>query len=438
MKTRLEGGMYSRVSKMEIGGLLSLLIVFFIGQVLLFPDRLVGPDTKKYVEIAEKQLLDGFWADPGAFGGNYWPIGYPTFLGLLARVSNDTDFILVVQAVMAVALVAIGWGLAFRLGARARMTTAVLIAANVSIWGMARTGGYEILLSLLLTTALLLLCTSLGDSELPRVDRSVILGFSSGLLMGLAILVQNKAVVLLAVTGYLAFRMGKPALASHLGGVLLALVPWSLRNQAIVGSWSPFNSNGPVNIWIGNNPDNITGGFMDPPPLPKNSAGFLDAAWTFLISQPEAGYALLLRRVVRLLEPNYIYPEQLPIPIQVGIHFWSIAVTGVLYLLLITFLFGWLWKAPRRPVGLDSMAMFVLLFYSVHLPFLAEARYMAPLIPPITVIAVATFFTLIRRGQPSLESSSPGEKGKWKSRPDGVATPHDEVTTLHREPVHDR
>jgi hypothetical protein len=361
-----------------------------LGQLAVLPPKFVGPDTGKYLEIARKQMNPEFWGDPAAFDGNYWPMLYPTFLNLLIRISGDHTFLLVLQAVMAMLLVVVTWCLAFPFGRRTRVVVAFLVAMSPAVWSIARTGGYEILLALLICTALALLRATSVPNQIREGFAPVGLGALSGVLVGLAILVQNKALIVLPVMVYLALRMGRPTLLGQLIGLVLTLLPWALRNQIVLGNPLPFTKNGPVNIWIGNNPDQTLGGFMDPPPLPPGSHSYIDATARFIISQPEASFSLLLRRLTRLLEPSYIYPDVLPIPAQIVFHGYNIVFTSTLTLLVFVYVGGWLWRSAALPQALGAIALVLTMFFAVHLPFLAESRYMAPMNPLAIVVAVPT------------------------------------------------
>lgn len=383
-------------STSELLLVISLMSLSLVGQLAILPTKFVGPDTGKYLEIARKQFESGFWADPAAFDGNYWPMLYPTFLNLVLRVSSDYDFFLVLQAVLAALLVLITWRLAFPLGRRIRITSAFLVAISPAVWSIARTGGYEILLAVILSSALLTLHATWPTSLIRSGGQSVTRGVSSGVLIGLAILVQTKALIVVPVMVYLAFRMGRRTAAGQLLGLVVTLAPWTVRNFFILGTPLPTTKNGPVNIWIGNNPDQVFGGFMDPPPLPTGSTGYIDASIRFIVSQPEASFSLLLRRLMRLLEPTYLYPENFPIPAQIVFHGFNIVFTISITTLVLVFIGGWLWRSPAIPKDLGPVALVLVMYFAIHLPFLAESRYMAPMNPIAVVIAAATCRALRR------------------------------------------
>lgn len=382
----------------EASALVLVGVGFLTAQLLVLPTKFVGPDTWKYLQIAGKQAQEGFWSDPSAFDHNYWPIGYPTFLAIQFNVvGEDTRGMLIVQALMALALVLVAWGLAYRLGRSHRLAAAALVALSPAVWAMARIGGYEILLALLLCLSLLSVWIPFSTGRCTRIGRLGIPAFASGILLGAATLVQNKAIVVLPVLVFVAWRISRPQAFLPVLGVLVPLLPWAFRNFRVFGSATPFNNNGPINVWIGNNPDATTGGFMEPPPLPPGTSGPLDAAIKFVLSQPEAAFALTLRRLVRLLEPTYVYFEQIPTTMNVVVHYASIFLTLAVVLLFLTYVLGRVWRVGSLLPDLNPLAAFVILYYLVHLPFLAEPRYMSPMAPIMIVTAVATFGALMQR-----------------------------------------
>lgn len=350
----------------------------------------------------------GYWMDPMAFDGNYWPLLYPTFLNLVLRVSEDPAFILVLQALLAMILVLLAWRLAFPFGGRTRVTVAFLVALSPAVWSIARTGGYKILLALLISATLVLLRATSESAPMHGRLASVGLGAISGALVGLAILVQNKALIVVPVMVYLALRMGRRTLVGQIVGLFLTLLPWTVRNLLVLGTPIPFTKNGPINIWIGNNPDQILGGFMDPPPLPPGASGYIDATLRFIVSQPEASFSLLLRRMTRLLEPSYIYPENLPIPAQILFPGYNIVFTTIITIVILVYIGGWLWRSPAIPRGLGALALLLTMFFAVHLPFLAESRYMAPMSPLAVVVSVPTLMAIARLYRHRTLRSPPG------------------------------
>ena len=262
---------------------LSLLFILAssgIVQWVLRPYQFAGPDTAKFLEIASKQFEAGFWQDPLAFDGNYWSIGYPTFLAVIKSIyGNSTASLQLVNLTLGLILILFTWLISARLGSFIQVVATCLVAFSPNFWGLSALGGYEALLGVLVVGATFLTWRALGfDYHGGDGKRSVFvisLILFSGVLLGLAVLVQSKSFILLVV--FVPYWIRGSIRSFFLGtfGLLVVLVPWSVRNYVVVGTWSPFNTNGPVNMWIGNNPGQTTGGFMGPPPIPKDSEGFV-------------------------------------------------------------------------------------------------------------------------------------------------------------------
>ena len=135
--------------------------------------------------------------------------------------------------------------------------------------------------------------------------------------------------------------------------------------------------------------------------MPPKTPGFSSlyaAGMHFTVTQPEAAFALFLRRVARLLEPTYIYRDALSgHGLNVLLHWALIALTGVAVLLFMVYVCGRIWTKPPvvPPVGVPAIA--VLCFFVGHLPFQAEPRYMLPLVPIALSVSVPTLVWLARR-----------------------------------------
>ncbi len=129
-----------------ITALQALLLVWFKSP------SLSGPDTRKYLELAVLAMNGDYWLDPTAFDGNYWPIGYPTFLSLLFQVAgSDTDMVQWVQLSLGLCLPTLTFLIARRTGIRTAIAAAFFVGINPASISMIGNGGYEILLGILIT-----------------------------------------------------------------------------------------------------------------------------------------------------------------------------------------------------------------------------------------------------------------------------------------------
>jgi hypothetical protein len=381
-------------------------------QLVFMPERLIGADMRTYASVALQAQSIEFWKSPSAFDFNYWPIGYPTFIALVWGVlgGESQRTLQFIQVLMAVSLVPCAWWMAYGQGRRTRLVCAGLVSVSPSVLFLAWNGGYEILLGWLLMLALCLLWFGGLSVQAPSSHRylakAICLG--SGVSFGCAMLVHNKAIVVLPVLIYLACKWGRSNLMAFLLMALLPLVLWATRNFIVMGTVSPLSSNGAVNLWIGNNSASTVGAYMDPPSLNSLGESYLSSVLHFWINQPEATVTLTLRKLSRLIEPVYVYPElRMPMGMQSVIHY-ATAILGVsLILLLMAYLFGRLWtRIPVRRSVLP-LALFYATFLLVNLPFLAEPRYRTPLEPVLICVAVPTLVAMLkgaRRGGRFVES----------------------------------
>jgi hypothetical protein len=383
--------------------LISILVASAAIQWILRPSIFVGPDTPKFLEIAQKQLQGNFWFNPSAFDGNYWSIGYPTFLAALkATVGTSTNTLQITHIVLGLILVLLTWLISSSLDSKVKIIATCLVAFNPALWALASLGGYEVLLGVVLVSATFLTWQLFMPIWWPTVERATLyrmaLVLTSGVFLGIAVMIQSKSFILVLIFAIYWFRRSWLTAILGILGVLLVLLPWGLRNLLVLGSISPFNTNGPINVWIGNNPNQLTGGFMEPPVLPEGSGGFIDSAIKFTLSQPEFAAQLLLRKIVRLVEPMYFYfGDRQPSALQLSFHA-IVLLIGIFILVgFLLYIAGriWLSSPPLPPLGL--IASTVAMFYLVNLPFIAESRFVAPLLPLATIISVSTFSSLLGR-----------------------------------------
>jgi hypothetical protein len=129
----------------------------------------------------------------------------------------------------------------------------------------------------------------------------------AGLAWGAAFLVQSKVLVVLPVLLYLAWQWGRKPRIIFIPSALALAIVWAFRNLLITGTPNPISRNRSMNMWIGNNPQQLTRGFMGPPALLVGPIGPLDIyasnAVNWWINQPSDAFSLLLRKASRLLAP---------------------------------------------------------------------------------------------------------------------------------------
>ena len=316
--------------------------------------------------------------------------------------SSDLHVVQYVQILLDLTLAPLAWLITRHISIPVRLVTFTAVALSPSVIWAGQNAGYEVLLSFLLCLSLACIW---GRGGAPSGNRYWLGGLActiSGLAFGSAFLVQNKVIILLPISILLALRWGRWNLGAFCALALLAPAAWAIRNIAVAGTFSPMTRNASMNLWIGNNPLQTTGGFMEPPPVSIEPIVGMDIyasnALNFFITQTEAAFALILHKAARLVEPVFIYPSPGVFAWQSAlIHWLTIAMSIVVLVLFVAFVFGRLWVRPPVIPEVGPIAAFVLLFVLVHLPFLAEPRFRVPVEPLTIAVAVATLFALFAR-----------------------------------------
>ena len=378
----------------ERRGLLAVLVLqAFLGGILMIGD-FTGPDATSYMSFIRAGQDPSYWLDPGAFEGNFFPMGYPALLTLTVALAGGSTLLYEIASVLMALLVTT---LIFKLlrghSDAVRVTTALALALCPSVLWMMQNNGYEMLLSCLIVVSFYFVWRLRSEANIhPRI-----VALSAGLTLGAAGLVQSKVLVLLPVYLVLLVRsrlqMGLVAVGTF---VLPAL--WGFRNLIVTGSPYPFSSNAGMGLWLGNNPFTIDGGVVaSMPAKPPGTNSLAEAALQFVIAQPEAAFTLFGRRVARLLSPTFLYRDGIPPELNTLLHWYAIVFVALGVLLFAAFAFGRLWI--RLPVSPDVsiIALIPIVFFVVHFPFQSEPRYMTPIVPLALAVAVPTAFALVRR-----------------------------------------
>jgi len=356
-----------------------------------------GPDAETYGLQGSSATSLAFWLDPSSLDANYWPPGIAFIRASIITFLGENEQGL--QALQIVASITIGWLAWFmvkRLGSHVRLVTLAAVLFSPAIWWMANNSGYEVWLSLFLTLSISLICSRGPSRPSPWASISVV---GAGLAWGAAFLVQNKVLVVLPVLLFLAWQWGRKSRILFILSALTLPILWALRNLLITGTPNPISRNGSMNMWIGNNPQQLTGGFMEPPALLIGPMGPLDIyasnALHWWISQPSDAFSLLLRKVSRLLSPPPTQFDALLPELRTALTVYTIAFTVLVLAAFLAYAFGRLWgvELPK----LSPVMWFVVFFFVVHLPFLAEPRFLTPITPAVIVIAVPTLLTLFQR-----------------------------------------
>lgn len=359
-----------------------------------------GPDAVSYNRFASDAQDWAYWLDPDAFAQNNFPMGYPSLLALTMKmVGGATWLYQALSIAMSIGVVLFSWMLTRHLSRGVRLTTMVAVALSPALLWMTQSNGYEMLIAFLMTAALVLSWrvtgVGVGERGVPRFWGPL----AAGACIGLTLLAQSKTLIVVPVLAYLMWQRGRGPLLAFLSASAFLPAVWAIRNASVLGSWSPFSRNGELGFWLGNNPSTVTGGSVDVmPPKPPGFGSLYEAGLNFIVSQPESAYALLLRRLARLLEPTYLYRDLTALPGgQVALHYYAIGFSAVGIVLFGAYVMGRVWTGPPVLPPVGALAAFVLAFWLVHLPFMAEPRYLTPVVPVALAVSVPTGFALLAR-----------------------------------------
>ncbi len=338
-----------------------------------------GPDGELYLEFASLMRSPGYFLNPESFWGNYWPSGYPIFLSALGFASESPFQDVALVNVAANSLSALGcWFLTSRLNTRLRLVVVALVVVCPDVLWASRAIGYEALLSCLLVWSLAF-AWSIGI----RRNQALCCGIS-GVLLVLAVIVQSRSIVLLPVLLILSYRRGVGAVAGFFAGCGLVSVPWVIRGYLTYGRFSLLTTNGPINVWIGSNPEATTGGYMGPPVTPN---GYVNGSLQFLKDTPYEFLDLTLRRSARLFVPIADDPGW-STRVDVLYSLWAFVFAIALSVGLVLWWTGCLWRGPSTMPPVAPIAIAATIYLVSALPFLIEPRYRMPITPLLVCVLV--------------------------------------------------
>ncbi len=201
---------------------------------------------------------------------NWWPPGYPTFLGVIYTIFGADHrvavWLHVVLGVLACVFVYLGTSRIF--DAPVARLAAILVAINPTFIlltnQLASENVFVFWLSLALWWASRLRrhATDSGSTQVANVGRDACI---LGLFLGLSALTRAVGVVvaLVAILGLWRQRRAMRAVscAWMLAGLAIVVLPWSVRNAVVVGRPALLSFGGGINFYFGHNDAHI--GFQD-------------------------------------------------------------------------------------------------------------------------------------------------------------------------------
>ena len=230
---------------------LAVALIARLAFVVAAPRTIEWPDGREYEQVA--RLL----VEHGTYGIRALRApGYPTLIAAVYRVFGENLLALrLVEAVLGTITV----GLLGLLGARlfgrgAGLATAILTALHPVLAFMPSTQFTE-------NTLVLVIALALGAAFTAVRSGRLTWWAAMGAILGAATLIRPNAIVLfpglaLGLAGMLirdrrAWRV--PVLVAA-AALVLALVPWIVRNHQVYGRWFFITTGGGRQLWMGNNP----------------------------------------------------------------------------------------------------------------------------------------------------------------------------------------
>ncbi|MDY0960284.1 glycosyltransferase family 39 protein [Sphingomonas sp. CFBP8993] len=260
--SRVLAGPWARfvTARHVIPAILLLAIVLRLGVILAFP---ISPRTDSlwYLERG-REIAAGMGYQEGGFPTAFWPVGYSALIALATGIFGPTLFgpILFNLVAQVLTIVLILW-LARALGAgegAARLAALFYALYPAHIAGTGDTAA-EPTATLVMMAGIALVVKARG-----RIGWTL----AGGLVLGLATLMRPQVMLFppflvgaLWLAGQVAWRRALVTLVLVVAGLGAAVVPWTLRNQAVLGAAVPVSTNGGIALQAGAN-DLADGGYF--------------------------------------------------------------------------------------------------------------------------------------------------------------------------------
>ena len=372
-----------------------------IAWTVLFPAPFTS-DGKSYYELAERlaqgltyQTPQGEWAA--------WPPGYPFILLAFFQIGGIGPWaVTAANLLLFVGTLLVVHALASRLAgeAAARIAT-LLIAVWPNLIASAGVANKEGVIVFLLPAALLVYLVA-GSSRSPALRAAGRL--AAGLVLGYSTLTQPA--VMLVVWAFpiweLLLRVPLPRIAGRFALVLLGMavviLPWSARNQRVLGDFVLISTNGGSVFYRANNPL-ATGGWIKHGERPLTgydelTQDRLGYQWgkEWIRENPGAFLKLAVRKQILFLGDDAmgIYdglkrglgidgPLYAGVKLVANAYWWGVWALILLALLVRP---GW----TRHPLAL-LFALVVLYFWGIDSVFESGARHHLPLVGILAVMA---------------------------------------------------
>jgi 4-amino-4-deoxy-L-arabinose transferase-like glycosyltransferase len=380
--------------------ILAVGFVLRVAWVLAVPVHPVS-DSSAYDQLAWSIASRGTYAWKNGDLTAYWPVGaafaYSIPYRLFGQHYAPLAALNVIAGTLSLALIMV-------LARRWTSSAAALAAGLVYAVWPSQIEFSSVLASELLFNLLLLL--SLWAGFVAPIRSWAIKGLVAGIFLAGAAYVRPTAlplVILLAAGLYWSRRTDWRQVALFSAAALVAMAicitPWTLRNDRVLGAPVLISTNGPPNMWMGNNPD-ATGAYMA---LPNDVSGMSEVersrllgsrARAFVAEHPARALGLFVRKLVISHDRETIgitWNEESLGPALGGRAVQAAKLVSTAYWLLVLMLAGAgaaIVLVRERWRGLIHPALLAWAYFAlVHAATVGADRYHFPSIPFIAILA---------------------------------------------------
>ncbi|RRH69760.1 glycosyltransferase family 39 protein [Falsigemmobacter faecalis] len=364
-------------------------------------------DSEAYHQFARTLVDHGVYGWSAAEPTAYWAVGTSGLVAFTYLFTDSYVGVVILNLVAGLMILTLTYHLALRwFGAQAALPALALVAVWPNL----------IFFTTILSSELFFIAGTLAGLVFWKRPRgnAVLNLILAGVIWGLTSYIR-PVILLVPVTLALVDLIQGPRrfvlTATEAGGavllILLTALPWTLRNQQVLGAPAMISTNFGANFWMGNNPGS-NGGYMELPPEVstmsemERNAYLTKEAKRFLREDPGAAARLLSLKLVKLHNRETIgvvWNEQnLRSMIgDRGVSGAKMIATGYWYLLLAGALAGMVVIGRQRGVAAAFFNAPVSLwgyFTALHVVVVAEDRYHMPSSPFIAILAAVALHRL--------------------------------------------
>jgi hypothetical protein len=368
------------------------------------------PDARDYDTLA-KEIVNGQpYQTADVYGksvvASRMP-GYPAFVAAIYAVDHQRPVgVLVAQAVLGCGCVMLVCLLARPISPRVELTAAVLVALDPLgiLFSASLLSETAFAFGMLLTLVLIL--------EVPHARHCALLFLCIGILSAACVYLRASALwMMVLLPAVLVVRAPGRGIALLLLNILLvaaALLPWTARNHALLGtSLTQLTTLEGISLYEAVYPQATGGPMQDKIALPpdmvtmneaQRDAEWKQRAWQFIREDPGRIARLAIVKFGRLWSPWLNAAEYRNPIVDTGLTLWHVPV----YILALIGMFRR--EIPR--VLRWALLLPIIYFSLVHSLFLGSVRYRVPVMPLVYVFAAAGLAAMLRNFWPGRNATN--------------------------------